>query len=109
MRVPYVIYADFEALIKKMHHCEPAEGQKASYTEKIELRAALHSWLQKATAGQKTVCLQQGERGGSVFEGTPGGGKGLRESLTTPKPLVIPAEDWEKFKMQKNAIFVTKV
>ena len=34
MKVPFIIYAYFEALVKKMHRCERPEGSNASYTEK---------------------------------------------------------------------------
>ena len=40
MKVPYVIYVDFEALIRKIHRCEPAEGIKKSYIEKTEQHEA---------------------------------------------------------------------
>ena len=30
MKVPFIIYADFEALVKKMHRCERTEGVNAS-------------------------------------------------------------------------------
>ena len=33
----------------------------------------------------------------------------IKESLATPKPLVMTADDWENTKMQLNAIFVMKV
>ena len=37
MKVPYVIYADFEALVRKIHRCQREEGKKEkSYTEKTE-------------------------------------------------------------------------
>ena len=35
MKVPYLIYADFEAIVKKMSGCERSPESK-SYTEKIE-------------------------------------------------------------------------
>ena len=43
MKVPYVKYAGFEALVRKIHHCERAKGIKASYTKNMELHEAL--WL----------------------------------------------------------------
>ena len=36
MKVLYMIYADFEALVRKIHRCEREEGIKASYTEQTE-------------------------------------------------------------------------
>ena len=41
MKAPYVIYADFEALVKKMHGCERDPEKKCkSYTEKTEWHEA---------------------------------------------------------------------
>ena len=39
MKVPYVIYADFEAILNKMKGCERSPESK-SYTEKIEKHEA---------------------------------------------------------------------
>jgi len=36
MKVPYVIYADFEALVRKILGCERAPEREKSYTEKTE-------------------------------------------------------------------------
>ena len=41
MKVPFIIYADFEALVKKMDRCERPEGTKVSCTEKTEIREIL--------------------------------------------------------------------
>ena len=40
MKAPYVIYADFEALIRKIHRCDRNPEIKASYTEKTEQHEA---------------------------------------------------------------------
>ena len=40
MKVPYVIYADFDALVRKIHRCERKPEIKKSYTEKTEQHEA---------------------------------------------------------------------
>ena len=40
MKVPYVIYADFEALIRKIPLCKRKEWIKESYTEKTDWHKA---------------------------------------------------------------------
>ena len=74
MKVPYVIYADFEDLVRKIHRCEHKPETKASYTEKTEQHEAYgYSYM---------VVRSDGE----VY------------SLATPKPLLMTAEDWQKHK-----------
>jgi len=36
MKVPYVICADFEALVRKVQCCEHTKGQEVTYIEKTE-------------------------------------------------------------------------
>ena len=40
LKVSYVIYADFEALVRKIHCCERKPEIKTSYTEKTEQHEA---------------------------------------------------------------------
>ena len=60
MKVPYVIYADFEALVRKIHRCERNPEIKASYTEKTEQHEAcgysymvVRSFVAKSLQGRK--------------------------------------------------------
>ena len=111
MKMPYVIYADFEAPVRKIPGCERERMQK-SYTEKTERHEACgYSFI---------VVRSDGDVSGSkVYRGENAVGKFLsdilqeevkiRESLATPKPIVMTAEDWENFKKQLIATFVTKV
>ena len=102
MKVPYVIYADLEALIKKISLCELEGGNKEkSYIIKKEYH--------EASGFSYTVVRSDGEVSGlKVYRGENAVGKFLseilqeevkiRESLAAPKPIVMTAEDWEKYK-----------
>jgi len=113
MKMPFVVYADFEALVRKIPGCERGpEREQKSYTEKTERHEACgYSYM---------VVRSDGEVSGSkVYRGENAVGtflsdilqeeEKIRESLAVPKPIDMTAEDWEKFKMQMIAIFVTKV
>ena len=102
MKAPYVIYADFEALVKNISLCELGpESKKKSYTMKTEYH--------EASGYSYTVVKSDGEVSGpKVYRGENAVGTFLsdilqeevkiRESLTAPKPIVMTAEDWEKYK-----------
>ena len=102
MKVPYVIYADSEALIRKIPGCEMgSESKKKSYTEKREWHEACgYSYM---------VVRNDGEVSGSkVYRGENAVGTFLRDilqeevkirdSLAEKKPIVMEPEDWVKFK-----------
>ena len=101
IKVPYVIYADFEALVRKIHRCERKPEIKVSYTEKTEQH--------EACGYSCMVVRRDGEvLGPKVYRGENAVGMFLsdilqeemtiRESLATPKPLLMTAEDWQKHK-----------
>ena len=102
MKAPYVIYADFEALVKKISLCELEGGNKEkSYTMKTEYH--------EASGYSYTVVRSDGDVSGpKVYRGENAMGTFLsdilqeevkiRESLVAPKPIVMTAEDWEKYK-----------
>ena len=102
MKAPYLIYADFEASVKKISLCELEGGNKEkSYTMKTEYH--------EASGYSYTVVRSDDEvLGPKVYRGENAVGKFLsdilqeevkiRESLAAPKPIVITAEDWEKYK-----------
>ena len=102
MKVPYVIYADFEALVRKIPGCEIGpESKKKSYTEKTEWHEACgYSYM---------VARIDGEVSGSkVYRGENAVGTFLsdilqeevkiRDFLAEKKPIVMEPEDWVKFK-----------
>ena len=103
MKAPYVIYADFEALVKKIPgYIELGpESKKKSYTYKTERHEACgYSYIVVKSDGEVTGSkVYRGENAVRTFlsdiqqEETK-----IRESLATPKPIVMTAEDWEKYK-----------
>ena len=101
MKVPYVIYADFEDLVRKIHRCERKPEIKASCTEKTEQHEACgYSYMVVRSDGEVLgPKVYMGENAVGMFlsailqeEMT------IRESLATPKPLLMTAEDWQKHK-----------
>ena len=113
MRAPYVIYADFEALVKKISLCELGpESKKKSYTMKTE--------YQKASGYSYIAVRSDGEVFGSnVYRGENAVGMFLsdilqeeviiRKSLAVSKPVVMTAEDWEKHKNATDCHICKKV
>ena len=102
MKVPYVIYADFEALVRKIPGCERGpESRQKSYKEKTE-------WHEACRYSYMVMRSDEDVTGSKVYRGENAVGTflsdilqeeaAIRESLAAPKPIVMTAEDWEKFK-----------
>ena len=104
MKMPFIIYADFEALIRKILGCE-RERTQTSYTKKTEKHEACGYSYMAVRSDGKVV-------GSNTFRGENAVGTFLsdilqeevkiRESLATPKPIDMTAEDWQKFKNAKD-------
>ena len=112
MKASYVIYADFEALVKKIHGCERGPDSKnKSYTEKTEWHEACgYSYIVVKSDGEVTGSkVYRGENAARTFlsdmlqEEVK-----IRESLATPKPIVMTYEDWEDYKNAKNCHICNK-
>ena len=102
MKMPYVIYADSEAFVRKIPGCERGpEKEQTSYTEKTE-------WHEACGYAYRVVRCDGEVTGSKIYRGENAMGKFLsdiqqeevkiRESLATPKPIVMTWKDWEKFK-----------
>ena len=102
MKAPYVIYADFEALVKKISLCELEGGNKEkSYTMKIEYHEASgYSYtVVRSDGGVSGPKVYRGENAvGTFLSDILQEEVNIRESLAAPKPIVMTAEDWEKYK-----------
>ena len=102
MKVPYLIYADFEALVRKIPGCERGpESKQKSYTEKTEWHEACgFSFTVVRSDGAATQpVVYRGKNAVKTFLNqllqveTQ-----IREILAAPKPIAMTAEDWEKYK-----------
>ena len=102
MKVPYVIYADIEALIRKILGCEIGpESKKKSYTEKTE-------WHEACGYSYMVVRIDGEVSGSKVYRGENAVRTFLndilqeevkiRDSLAEKKPIVMEPYDWVKFK-----------
>ena len=102
MKVPYVIYADIEALIRKILGCEICpESKKKSYTEKTEWHEACgYSYMVVRKDGKVSgLKVYRGENAVGMFlSDVLQEEVKIRECLSGKKPIVMEPEDWVKFK-----------
>ena len=106
MKAPYVIYADFEALVKKIQGCERDPDKKyKSYTEKTEWHEACgYSYIVVKSDGEVTAKkVFRGEGAVKSFlESIMQEKEKIREMLAKPKPITMTHEDWYDFKNAYN-------
>ena len=97
MKVPYVVYADFEYLVKKIATCEPDNNQ--SFTVKTEKHEPCgFSYVVVRSDGRTHGPFQyRGEHAVYVFlrwllehEGD------MRADMANKRPLTMQKEDWQK-------------
>ena len=112
MKAPYVIYADFEALVKKIPGCERGPDSKnKSYTEKTKWHEACgYSYVVVKSDGEVTgPKVYRGENAVKEFlNGILQEETKIRESLATPKSIVMTDEDWKEYKNAKNSQICNK-
>jgi len=104
MKMPFIIYADFEAIIRKILGCE-RERMQTSYTEKTEKHEACgYSYLVVRSDGKVVGSnMYRGENAvGEFLSAVLQKEEKIRESLATPKPIDMACKDWEKFKNAKD-------
>ena len=102
MKVPYSIYADFEALVRNIPGCERGpESKQKSYTVKTEWHEACgYSYMVVRSDGEVTGSkVYRGENVvGTFLSNILQEETAIRESLAALKPIVMTTKDWEKFK-----------
>ena len=102
MKVPFIIFADFEALVKKMHLYQRPEGANANYTEKTEQHEACgFSYMVVRSDGVASqLVVYKGENAvGTFLSEIVNEERKIREILATPHPIVMTVEDWENHKI----------
>ena len=105
MKAPYVIYADFEALVKKIQGCERAPEKNKSYTEKTEWHEACgYSYIVVKSDGEVTGSkVYRGVNAVKSFlESIMQEKEKIRQMLTQQKPVTMTHEDWYDFKNAYN-------
>ena len=105
MKAPYVIYADFEALVKKIQGCERDPDKNKSYTEKTEWHKACgYSYIVVKSGGEVTSKKVYSGEGAvkSFLESIMQEKEKIREMLTKPKPITMTHKDWYDFKNAYN-------
>ena len=99
MKAPYVVYADFESIVKKIHTCEPDD--KKSFTVKTEKHEPCgFSYVVVRSDGQtKVPYTYRGEDAVYAFlRYLLDEEKEMREDMANNRPLVMTNEDWRKYR-----------
>ena len=99
MKAPYVVYADFECLVKKISTCEP--DNKQSFTVKTEKHESCgFSYIAVRSDGKTFGPFKyRGEDAVYVFlRWLLEHEEKMREDMANKKPLVMKNEDWQKYK-----------
>ena len=99
MKAPYVVYADFECIVKKIHTCEP--DNKKSFTVKTEKQEPCgFSYVVVRSDGQtQGPYTYRGEDAVFVFlSWLQDHEKEMREDMANNRPLVMTNEDWRKYR-----------
>ena len=97
MKVPYVVYADFECLVRKIATCEP--DNKHSFTIKTEKHEPCgFSYVLGRSDGQTFgPYTYRGEDAVFVFlRYLQNHEREMREDMENKRPLVMTNEDWQK-------------
>ena len=112
MKVPYVIYADFEALIRKIPLCKQKEGIKESFTGKTEWQEAC-GYAYSVVTNDGLTSIPKVYRGENAVErflmDMMQEEKTIRESLSTPKTAHNDTRRLGKTIMQQTATFARNV
>ena len=106
MKAPYVIYADFEAVVRKYKGCERGpdyinKNKTKCYTDKTEHHEACgYSFVVVRSDGQVTgPIVYRGENAVKSFlERLVIVKDKIKENLSKVKPLTLTQEDWYNFK-----------
>ena len=96
MKAPFVVYTDFESLIKKIHGC----NKKDHPMLKTEVHGPCGFWyiIVRSDGERYGPFMYPGENAVQVFlTWRQSHEKWMREELI-PKPIIMTKEDWIKFK-----------
>ena len=99
MKAPYVVYADFECVVRKMPTCEP--DNKKSFTMKTEKHEPCgFSYLVVRSDGQTFgPYTYRGEDAVFVFlRWLQNHEIEMRKDMENKRPLVMTNQDWQKYK-----------
>ena len=99
MKAPYVVYADFECVLKKITRCEP--DNKQSFTEKTEKHEPCGFSYMIARSDRQTFGphTYRGEDAVYVFLRCLLNHEiEMREDMANKRPLVMTNKDWQKYR-----------
>ena len=97
MKAPYMVYADFECLVRKIHTCEP--DNKRSVTVKTEKHepCGFSYFVVRSNGQTHGPIIYRGEDAVFVFlTYLQNHGREMHEDMANKRPLVMTNEDWQK-------------
>ena len=109
MKVPYVVYADFECVLRKINTCKPDNNQ--SFTLKMEKHEPCgFSYLVVRSDGQTFgPFIYKGEDVVFVFlTFLQNHEREMREDMASKSPLVMTNEDWQKHRNATECLICNK-
>ena len=109
MKAPYVVYADFECVLKKIATCEP--DNKHSFALKTEKHEPCgFSYVIVRSDGQTFgPYTYRGEDAVFVFlTYIQNHGREMREDMANKRPLVMTNEDWKKYRNARKCHICNK-
>ena len=109
MKAPYVVYADFECLVRKISTCEP--DNKQSFTIKTEKHEPCgFSYLVVRSDGQTFgPYTYRGEDAVFVFlRWLQNHEMEMRKDMENKRPLVMTEQDWQKYKRARECYICNK-
>jgi len=109
MKSPYVVYADFECVLKKMHGCEPSP--QASFTVKTEKHepCGFAYIIVRSDGALYGPFNYRGEDAAFVFlSWLQQHERQIRAEIENKRPLAMTAEDWQSHRNAKDCHICNK-
>jgi len=109
IKVPYLVYADFECVLEKIDGCENSQG--ASFTVKAEKHKPCGFSYMAVRSDGKTYgpFTYQGEDAVYVFlMWLHNHEREMRENMAQKRPLVMTPEDWQKHRKASDCYICNK-
>ena len=109
MKNPYLVYVDFECILRKIDTCEP--NNKQSFTVKMEKHEPRgFSYLVVRSDGQTYRPFTYKGKDADIifFTWLQNHEKGMQEDEANKRPLVMTQEDWQKHRNAKECHICNK-
>ena len=98
MKAPYVVYADFECIVKKIHTCEP--DNKRSFTVETEKHepCGFSYFIVRSDGQTQGPIIYRGEDAVFVFlTYLQNHKREMHKDMANKRSIVMTNEDWQKY------------